>query len=363
MKTSDSFEPDWVSPPGATVRNLLDERGCTINDFARAVHRGTQEVSRLLYGHDQLTQDWAEQLARTLGASPTFWLRREEQYRRDVARLVKESNHDDSNAWLSELPLEDMIRFGWLKKGSSKEESLGNALTFFGVPSVESWHRRYRGALEAAAYRASEAYETRPGSVAAWLRQGELSAAELDCQPWNAEQLREALPMLRSLTRDPDPERFLPELVRLCSGCGIAVVVERAPSGCRASGCVRFLTPKKALLLLSFRYLSDDQFWFTVFHEIGHLLLHSRDSLFLEGVETANKPLEAEADAFANLHLLTEQGLRALYSIPLNHFAIARLAKRVGVSPGIVVGRLQEMKRVPYRHFNYLKARYAWRDA
>lgn len=363
MNAKNAFEPDWVSPPGATVLNLLEERGCTVGEFATAVHRSPQEVSRLIYGSAQLTQDWAEQLASTLGASPDFWLRREERYRRDATRLAEASNSEVALAWLSDLPIEDMVRFGWIRKTSSKAECVGNVLTFFGVPSVESWRRRYRVTLESAAYRASSAYETKSGAVAAWLRQGELSAAELDCLPWHPTRLREALPQIRSLSRESYPERFLPELIQICSECGVAVVVQRAPSGCRASGATRFLSPKKALILLSFRYLSDDQFWFTVFHEIGHLLLHSHDGLFLEGVETANQKVETEADNFGRLHLLTEQGLSALHSIPLNRFAIARLARRIGVSAGIVVGQLQAIERVPYRHFNYLKARYAWSDA
>lgn len=362
MSAAETFEPDWVSPPGATVSNLLEERACTVSEFAKVLQRSTHEVSRFLCGYVQINQEWAEQLAKTLGASPDFWLRREEQYRRYVARIADSSNSELAASWLSELPVEDMVRFGWLGKGASKEECVGNVLTFFGVPSVESWRRRYSVTLESAAYRASTAYETKLGAVAAWLRRGEIRAAELDCLPWDPARLRNCLPEIRSLSREPDPKTFLPQLVRLFSECGVAVVAERAPSGCRASGATRFLSPKKALVLLSFRYLSDDQFWFTVFHEIGHLLLHSHSGLFLEGVETANKELEAEADNFGRLNLLTEQGLSELHSLPLNHFSIARLAKKIGVSPGIVVGQLQEAKRIPYRHFNYLKVRYAWRN-
>jgi len=142
----------------------------------------------------------------------------------------------------------------------------------------------------------------------------------------------------------------------------VAVVIERAPSGCRASGATKFLSPKKALMLLSFRHLSDDQFWFTVFHEAGHLVLHAQDGLFLEGIETADSTAEDAADEFARLNLFTEVGLKELQSLPLNHFAIARFAKRLGVAAGLVVGQLQNMKRIPYGHFNYLKARYSWRD-
>lgn len=362
MNVAHAFEPDWASPPGATALDLLEERGCTVSDFARAVKRSTQEVSRLLYGEERLTAPWAEQLASTLGASPDFWLRREEQYRREVERLWQASDAEAANAWLGELPLDDMVRYQWLPKGSTKAESVGNALAFFGVPSVDSWRRHYSIALESAAYRTSAAFEIKPGAEAAWLRRGELSARELDCAAWNPERFYAMLPRLRSLTREPDPQAFLPELVELCRECGVAVVTERAPSGCRASGATKFLSPKKALMLLSFRYLSDDQFWFTVFHEAGHLLLHSQDGLFLEGIETANPTAESEADQFARLHLFTETGLNELRSLPLNHFAIARFAKRLGVATGLLVGQLQEMGRVPYRHFNYLKARYVWRN-
>jgi Zn-dependent peptidase ImmA (M78 family) len=132
------------------------------------------------------------------------------------------------------------------------------------------------------------------------------------------------------------------------------------PDGCRASGATKFLTPKKALMLLSFRYLADDQFWFTVFHEAGHLLLHANDKIFLEGVDIANIDAEREADEFAATTLFTKIGLIQLQTLPLNHFAIARFAKRIGIAPGVVVGQLQEMKRIPHKHFNYLKARYEW---
>lgn len=361
MSVAQAFEPDWVSPPGATVLDLLEERGRTVGDFASAIHRTTQEVSRLLYGAERLDRLWAEQLASVLGGSPDFWLRREEQYRRDVERLCDSSEPEAATAWLTELPVGDMVRFGWLPRASSKAESLSNTLAFFGVPSISSWRRHYRVALESAAYRTSSAYETRPGAVAAWLRQGELAARELDCSAWDSQQFRAALPQLRSLSRDPNPETFLPALVELCRQCGVAVVIERAPSGCRASGATRFLSPKKALMLLSFRHLSDDQFWFTVFHEAAHLVLHSQDGLFLEGIEMANSAAEGEADEFARLHLFTEVGLNELRSLPLNRFAIARFAKRLGVAAGLVVGQLQAMKRVPYGHFNYLKARYSWR--
>ena len=90
------------------------------------------------------------------------------------------------------------------------------------------------------------------------------------------------LPTIRRLTREKDPGQFIPRLKEACAARGVAVAIVRGPNGWRASGAARFLSPTKALIQLSFRYLSDDQFWFTFFHEAGHLLLHGKDLLFLE---------------------------------------------------------------------------------
>lgn len=359
MTHAHSFEPDWASPPGATVLDILVERRCSVREFAAATHRSTQEVARLLNGVDRLTPDWAQALAEALGASPQFWLSREDQYRSDMERLWKSSGEPDV-AWLDELPLADMTKFGWISGSKSKAEVAMNALAFFGVTSAGAWRRQYSQAIEAAAYRASEAFESKPGAVAAWLRQGEIRAAEVDCADWSPSRLEEAIPCLRALTREPDPAVFLPKLAEACSSCGVAIVVARAPDGCRASGATKLLSAKKALVLLSFRHLADDQFWFTVFHEIGHLLRHASEGLFLEGVDVTRPEAEEEADAFAVESLFTVEGARQLRDLPLNKFAIARHARRLGIAPGLVVGQLQALGRVPYRHFNYMKARYVW---
>lgn len=360
MAATSGFEPNWVSPPGATVLEILRERGVGVREFADAAHRDVHQVSRLLYGLERLTPEWAENLSSSLGATPGFWLRREELYRKDLARLCGSS--ESSRDWIREIPLKDLQRLGWVEPSTDTDELASNVCAFFGVTSGETFSRRYSKVFTATAYLTSTAFESRPGAVAAWLRQGEILAAELDCAPWNAELLRQSLGEISRLTRDSDPTSFLPKLEAILTRCGVAMVVAQAPDGCRASGATRFLSPTKALALFSFRYLADDQFWFAVFHELAHLLLHTKDDLFLEGVEGGNAAAEEEANQFARKVLMSAVGVEALESVPLTKFAIVRLARRANVSPGIVVGQLQSLGRLPYKHFNYLKARYTWGD-
>lgn len=340
--------------------DLLEQRGHSVRSFAEAANRGVREVSRLLYGIEELNEGWACDLASILGSTPGFWMRREAQYRADLGRLSTRAQGNEASEWLKEVPLKEMARFGWIKSNNTEQDKLAEALAFFGVGSVKAWNHHYGRKLASAAFRSSTAFETRMAALAAWLRHGEISATEIDCNPWDAILFRQTLDETKTLTRIGDPQIFIPKLVEAFSMCGVAVVVARAPTGCRASGATRFLTPNKAVMLLSFRYLTDDQFWFTVFHEAGHLLLHAHNELFLEGIDTNHPEAETEANEFSKNILFTQTGFSALQTIPLNQFSITRLAKKLNICPGLVVGQLQDMKRIPYKHFNYLKTRYSW---
>jgi Zn-dependent peptidase ImmA (M78 family) len=165
---------------------------------------------------------------------------------------------------------------------------------------------------------------------------------------------------LRALTRVRDPERFIPRLQAAAARCGVAVVVLQAPSGCRASGAVRWLTDNKALVLLSARHLTDDHFWFTFYHECAHLILHRETRLFLDEDGDTATAMESEANALAAEMLVPLTFHDALARVRLETFAIVRLATEMGVAPGILIAQLQRMERVPRHHLNRLKRRYEW---
>ena len=179
-----------------------------------------------------------------LGASETFWARREEQYRSDLSRLQQEAALPESIGWLGEIPVKDIERWGWIRPLTNPMAAAEACLRFFGVPSVQAWRQVYGDTL-AAAYRTSPTFKSAPGAVAAWIRQGEIAAAEIECATWDPEGFQRELMALRELTREKDPQEFLPKLIKRCAAYGVAVVVQRAPKLCRASGVVRS-SPRRA---------------------------------------------------------------------------------------------------------------------
>lgn len=312
-----SLLPNWAEPPGGTLEDVLRERRVTVPEFAQSIGRPTDMVEQFIAGRTPVDDVLASRLEGELGIPATFWLALEHQYQSDLSRLASiEESKTEREAWVRRLPYTDMLKFGWLND-STKSEPIAKCLDFFGVPSVSAWEMSLARTLATAPLRTSPTFASNAAATFAWLRYGEVQAERRLTSEWDALGFRSSLPVMRDLTRKADPDYFLPRLQQIAAEHGVAVVIARAPSGCRASGATRFLENGRALLLLSFRYLTDDHFWFSFFHEAGHLLLHSRASTFLEEDRgDGEDEVESEANSFAADLLVPPTVREELLSLP-----------------------------------------------
>ncbi|MGO8896801.1 MAG: ImmA/IrrE family metallo-endopeptidase [Isosphaeraceae bacterium] len=363
MADNAAFTPDWVSPPGDTIAAILAIRGITERDFALSISRSLSEVEALIRGRAPITSEVARKLAAVLGSTADFWSRREASYRQGLERLRRESSRPESLDWLNEVPAKEMVERGWVGPVGDTTDTVEACLRFFGVSSVGSWRESYRAPLESAAFRTSKTFASHPGAVAAWFRQAEVLASRIKCGVWDRERFAKELLSIRQLTRWKNPAAVIPELIRRCAACGVAVVVLRAPEKCKASGACLFLSPGRPLLLLSGRHLSDDHFWFTFFHEAGHLILHGQTYIFVDDIgedgEFSTRE-EGEANDFAANILVPPEYQRELERLTANKLAVMRFAVRVGVSKGVIVGQLQKRGIIGQNLLNGLKQRYVW---
>lgn len=356
MNSSSTFRPDWASPPGKTIALLLESGRLSRAELAQRIGVQDSEVDQLLLGNKEITPALAEKLAEHIGRSADFWLTRERQYREKLDLI------NSGATFLSQLPLKDMIRFGWLAKKNDQREMLDECLKFFSVPDIKSWERYYRDVIESAAFRTSPSFESETGALAAWLREGERQAEAITSAPWSKELFSKRLDIMRSLTRENDPNVFIPKLVDLCRGSGVALVILRAPLGCRASGATRAIRGNRMMLLLSFRYLSNDHFWFTFFHEAGHLVLHDIKNLFVDEPVRSASLEEEEANSFAAKLLVPSAYRDEFLALSANSRDVIRFARRIGIAPGIVVGQLQHEGILRRDQLNRLKRRFTWKD-
>ena len=352
-------KPDWASPPGDTILSILEEREFTIEKFAVLIGESVATAQRILEGVQAIDQSLAHRLALTLGASEAFWLAREYDYRACVSE-PKDARVSSLFDLMDQLPTGDMQKFGWIERTSSKSDKLDECLSFFGVSSLAQWQGRYDGAFQKAAYRQSSKLIACEVATTAWLRQGERETLNDSVDEWSASALEKQIPNIRRLTWYKNPSLFLPKLKKILSECGVKFAIVRAPKGCTASGAVRLLENRVPHLQFSFRYLSDDQFWFSLFHEIGHLLFHFERMPILENGDVDESATESEANEFAARVVVPHQYREELYSLGESRFPIIAFARKVGVAPGLIVGQLQHEGLLGYNQMQHLKRRYQW---
>ncbi len=351
------FLYDWISPPGETIADLLEEKGWSQTELARRCAYTKKHISQLVSGKAPLTEETAVKLERVLGGSARFWMTREAQYRSSLMHRKEVEALEAQADWLDELPLKEMIRFGWIRRFSNKGSQVAECLSFFGVSSVDVW-RTKQNSLKAA-FRASDKVKKNPAAIAAWLRQGERRAEQMTTLPYNRQVFKTILTELRALTNETEPSSFVPHLQARCAEAGVAVVFEPAPKGCPAGGATCWLSPERALIMLSLRHKTNDHLWFAFFHEAAHILLHGKRILFLE-TEGLDDEYEREADRFARDLLIPPKFAKQLKQLPHTYEAVRRFAKETGVAPAIVVGRMQKEGYLPWSWLNKVKVHYHW---
>lgn len=346
-----SYNPDYVSPPGDTLAETLEALGMSQTDLARRMGRPVKTVNEIAQGKTIITPDTALQLERALGIPAEFWSARESAYQTALAKQREADRLEAGKAWLERLPVKAMIKQGWIQPDKDPIALMRQALVFFGIASPEQFEAV---CLEPAKYRKSQAFASDPAALAAWLRRGELDAQALRLADYDEGAFRDALKFIRSAT-GKDLKVAIQDAVERCADSGVALVIVPELPGTHVSGATRWLTPSRALIQLSLRYKRDDQLWFSFFHEAGHILLHGKRELFLEdGASTDVR--EEEANQFAQELLIPREAYKALTETgSFTREAIAAFARHEGIAPGIVVGRLQHDRILPQSHLNDLK--------
>src|SRR5437868_10051338 len=195
------YHPDYVSSPGETLLETLETIGMSQAELAKRMGRPVKTINEIIQKKAAITAETALQLEQVLHVQASFWLKREQQYRESLARLAEEQRLTVWVEWLKEIPIREMMSRGWIPSCTNKPQQVLESLKFFGVASPEAWRNVWE--YKVIKYRKSTAFKSNLGAVAAWLRQGEIEAQEIECAPYNADAFRDALTRIRALTVEP----------------------------------------------------------------------------------------------------------------------------------------------------------------
>ncbi|OIO11887.1 MAG: hypothetical protein AUJ52_01290 [Elusimicrobia bacterium CG1_02_63_36] len=353
------YEPDFVSPPGATLQDALDERGMSQVELAERTGHAPKVINEIVKGKAAITPETAIQLERVLGIGARFWSNRESRYREFLARQQEALNLKPHLAWAKQFPVREMKKYEFIDAPETDIKLVGQMLDFFGVASPHQFDAVW--SEKQPAFRKSSVYSVDRLALIAWLRQGEREAQAVACEDYAHEKFFAALLAARTLTTKK-PNEYGPKLKALFSHAGVAIVFVRELPRIRTSGATQWISSKKAMIQLSLRYKTSDHLWFTIFHEAAHILKHPKRRMFVEKIEYAIDPeLELEANQFSADLLIPPDSWRAFlqqdrFSAP----SAVRFAQSIKIDPGIVIGRLQHEGRLRRDRLNHLKTRLEW---
>jgi addiction module HigA family antidote len=351
------YYPDYAVPPGMTLQETLDGLGMKQTDLAMRAGLSRKTVNQIINGHAALTPEVALKLEMVTGVPARLWNNLEAHYRDTLERLKLHERMALHIPWAKKFPISEMMERGVVALRDNAADQVIEVLRFFGVASPDEWENQWSQIQ--ATYRISPSHPPDSGALAAWFCEGKRRAQSTETRTYDPSLFRAVLERARSLTREP-PQVFQHGLVEDCAGGGVAVVFVPEYKGTCAHGATYWLSPDKAMILLSLRYKWADIMWFSFFHEAGHLLLHSKKRTYIE-VTPNESAEESEADCFAQEKLIPDAELERLrQSGSYSPVTIKAFADDVGVSPGIIVGRLQHERLIPYSHLTGLRTRLEW---
>lgn len=352
-----SYSPDYAVHPGEYLEEVLESRGIKKREFAERLGTSVKHVSEIINKKKMPSAELSLQFEKTLGISANIWNNLKADYELFQARSAEEVSLEKYFSWVKLFPVSDLRKLGFLPTVNNKKDLLTAVLNFFSIASPEQWNS-YFGKIAEARYRKSECFKDNNYHVAAWLRAGELRAQAIETKEFSKDDFLKRLLDIREMTvRKPDA--FELSMKRLCNEAGVALVFIPEFEKTHISGATSWLTQNKAMLAMSLRHKSNDHFWFTFFHEAAHILLHGKKDIFIDNPKGFESDKENEANRFSRNFLIPEDEYDAF--VRGNNFfeeAILRFSEKLGIHPGIVVGRLQHDCHIKPSWHNKLKERF-----
>lgn len=343
------YIPQIVLHPSVTLLEKLDEMGMSRKEFALRTEKPEQTIIAVLKGESSITPEMAILFENVTRIPASFWINKQARYNEFKAREKQMETIRSASEWTKQFPYAQMANLGWVPSTRNLEEKSINLFSYFGVSSNVAWENLYmKSELKVAAYTTLK-HTIDPHSISAWLRRGEIQATEIETPAFNPKIFKHNLYIIKTIMAK-QPSGFFTNLQKLCLEAGVKVFYTPKLPKVPLSGSTRWINDNP-IIQLTARYNQNDRFWFTFFHEAGHILLHGKKYISLENIDFSEAdPLkEQEAHEFAEEWTFSsDQEKEVLSSFSLTEDDIISYAEKFNTHPAIIIGRFHHKGLIPF---------------
>lgn len=339
-----------ATPPGATIKEQLIDRGMSQKEFAARMDMSEKHISKLINGDVQLTADVSVRLETVLGVPASFWNNLEAIYREKLIKIEAENSMEDDEDLARRIPYSEMAKLGWVKDTRNIKEKVINLRQFFGVVKLSLLADEQ---ITKIACRKLAITEKSDIALISWAQEARILSRDIHTSPINIKRLRTAIPDIRKMT-NVTPAVFCPKLKETLGDCGVVLIFLPHLKGSFLQGAT-FEEGNRIVIGLTVRGRDADIFWFSLFHELAHIILGHVDKT--DGLSEQD---EEKADTWSADMLIDPQSFAEFCNIgDYSEQTVVEFSKNQGIAPGIVVGRLQHERLIKYNSMlNSLKDQY-----
>ena len=345
-----TYISDLAIHPGELLEETIEEIGMSQAELANRLGRPTQAINEIIKGKKSITPATAIELEDVLKVPAHIWIGLESEYQMVKAKQEELKVMEEETSLLDRFPYLDLSKLGLVEKTRNKIKKVNELKNFFSVANLS---RIEHVGVYQSAFRVTSHKNITHECIASWIQAGRLQADEIETKIFNKSKLKKVLPQIKE-SMLLDINSAIDTCKELLASCGVAFVLIPHFKNTGAQGATFWLNNKgKAVLMMSLRGKSSDKFWFSLFHEIGHILLHNKREIFIEnGYNTPElQQQENEANLFARDYLIPQKDFEAfIRSDSMNKASVRAFAESLNIKSSIIIGRMMHEKLITYSH-------------
>ena len=361
MEKMNGLSLDYIIHPGETVKEVLEEREMNQEELAIRTGFSPKHISEVVNGKKGISPSFAKSLEYVFGMPASFWINLQGIYDKEILEYKEQVEIDEKEVEIVKQ-LKKLIKYAEeLELIDKNKNEISQIIELRSICKVKNLIYINKLCTNAVAFRKSKTIETNIYVLYVWLRICELIAEKTNINNEYSEiKLRENIEKIKECMF-LDINEAIKELTKIFADCGIIFQVVKNFPGAPVQGFIK-KSKEKIILSMTIRGAFFDIFWFTLFHEIGHLLNGDITNCNFIDFTDSKSNIEDKADKFARDTLINENDFNKLLNKrELTENDIIKFANEQRVQPFIVVGRIQKEKN-NFKIFSKLRMRYKWND-
>ncbi|MFA7674189.1 MAG: HigA family addiction module antitoxin [Clostridia bacterium] len=355
------YEEILTFHPGYYVNDIINDMEISQKEFAMRLDTSSKNISELVNGQIELSKEMALKLSSMTGTSLDLWLNLQKTYSGKVLEIEFRKAIDRQMCVFSQIDFSFFIKLGLLQDTKNKVENMKNLCSYLKISDMEILKRHDMLANYRKGTSAVEEKNVINSNV--WLQTALNIGRQIETKEYNELKLKSYIQKIRTMTVD-DPHAFIPLIKDGLSECGVSFVLLPTLKNSGIYGAVKWINERKVILAINDLRKYADAFWFSLFHEIKHVLQKKIKKVIVNGPDNIleiDACLEKEANEFAQNTLIPPLEYENSFIRNRSYItedSIIEFADKIGIHPGIVVGRLQKDGLVELSHYNGLRVKY-----